>query len=109
MSALSLRFVPVGERLPGSPPARFDEPLLDDFVDFLAGRSRPNSVLAAIYDLKVFFTVVDKPVAEVTSRDVLAFITAQRAGAKKLPTIGSMRWVAHTSHTPAWLTPGRDK
>ena len=79
MSALSLRFVPVDERLPGSPPARFDEPLLDDFVDFLAGRSRPNSVLAATYDLKVFFTVVPKPPVHVTTSDVLAFIEARRA------------------------------
>ena len=38
MSALSLRFVPVDERLPGSAPGRFDEPLLDDYLDFLAGR-----------------------------------------------------------------------
>ena len=54
MSGLSLRFVPVGERLPGSAPGRFDEPLLNAFLDFLAGRSRPNSVLAATYDLKVW-------------------------------------------------------
>jgi site-specific recombinase XerD len=101
MSALSLRFVPVDERLPGSPAARFDEPLLDDFLDFLASRSRPNSVLAAIYDLKVFFTVVDKPVAEVTSRDVLAFITAQRAGLRRLPRIGPVLPVVGLDGSPA--------
>jgi site-specific recombinase XerD len=36
--------------------------------------------LATAFDLKVFFSVVGKPPAEVTSTDVLAFITAQRTG-----------------------------
>src|SRR6266516_8021837 len=40
--------------------------------------SRPDKVLAAAYDLKVFFTVVGKPPEEVRPADVLAFITAQR-------------------------------
>jgi integrase/recombinase XerD len=37
-------------------------------------------VLAAAYDLRVFFTVVTKAPAEVGSADVLGFITAQRTG-----------------------------
>ena len=37
-------------------------------------------MLAAAYDLKVFFTVVGKPPAVVRSADVLGFITAQRTG-----------------------------
>jgi hypothetical protein len=37
---------------------RVGHELIDDFLDFLSGRSRPNSVLAAGYDLKVFFAVV---------------------------------------------------
>lgn len=41
---------------------------------------RPNTVLAAAYDLWVFFTVVNKPSAEVVPADVLGFITAQRTG-----------------------------
>jgi integrase len=36
--------------------------------------------LAVAFDLTVFFGVVAKPAAEVTSSDVLAFISAQRAG-----------------------------
>jgi hypothetical protein len=36
-------------------------PLLDKYLEFLAGRCRPNTVLAVAYDLKVFFTVVGKP------------------------------------------------
>ena len=32
--------------------------LLDEYLGFLAGRCRPNTVLAVAYDLKVFSTVV---------------------------------------------------
>jgi integrase/recombinase XerD len=61
---------------------RFDEPLLDEFLEFLAVRSRPNTVAAVAYDLKVFFTAVGvgKPPAEVAAADVLAFVTAQHTG-----------------------------
>ena len=37
--------------------------LLDDYLEFVAGRCRPNTVLAVACDLKVFFTVVGKPVS----------------------------------------------
>ncbi|HEU4489518.1 MAG TPA: hypothetical protein VFR74_01485, partial [Jiangellales bacterium] len=59
--------------------------VLDDYLDFLAGRCRPNTVLAVGYDLKVFFTVVGKPPEQVSPGDVLAFMTAQRAGAPSGP------------------------
>jgi integrase/recombinase XerD len=55
-------------------------PLADVYLEFLGGRSRPNTVLAAAYDLKVFFTVLGKPPDQVRPADVLAFITAQRTG-----------------------------
>lgn len=55
--------------------------LLDDYLEFLAGRCRANTVLAAAYDLKVFFTVVGKAVTDVTTADVFAFMTVQRIGA----------------------------
>jgi len=64
----------------GQPVLRFGVRLLDDYLDFVASRCRPNTVLATAYDLRVFFAVVGRPVEEVTSRDVLAFMTAQRAG-----------------------------
>jgi integrase/recombinase XerD len=54
--------------------------LLDEYLEFLAGRCRPNTVLAVAYDLKVFFTVVGKPARRVRPVDVLAFMTAQRSG-----------------------------
>lgn len=59
---------------------RLGVPLVDDYLEFLEGRCRPNTVLAAAYDLRVFFKVVDKPAAEVVPADVLGFITAQRTG-----------------------------
>jgi site-specific recombinase XerC len=58
----------------------FGVPLLDAYLEFLAVRSRPNTVAAVAYDLKVFFTVVGKPPAEVAAGDVLAFVTAQYTG-----------------------------
>ena len=59
---------------------RLGMPLVDDYLEFLEGWCRPNTVLAAAYDLGVFFGVVDKPPAEVRPADVLGFITAQRTG-----------------------------
>jgi hypothetical protein len=50
------------------------------YLEFLAGRCRPNTVLAAASDLRVFFSVVGKPPEQVRPADVLAFITAQRTG-----------------------------
>jgi hypothetical protein len=60
--------------------ARVGVPLADAYLEFLGGRCRPNTVRAAAYDLKVFFTVVAKPPDQVRPADVLAFITAQRTG-----------------------------
>src|SRR5215213_11946121 len=59
---------------------RLGEPLLDGYLEFVAARCRPNTVLAAAFDLKVFFGVVGKAPAKVTAADVLGFITAQRCG-----------------------------
>jgi integrase/recombinase XerD len=59
---------------------RLGVPLLDEYLEFLAGRCRPNTVLAVAYDLQVFFTVVAKPPRRVRPVDVLAFMTAQRTG-----------------------------
>jgi hypothetical protein len=54
-------------------------PLLDSFLELIAGRARWNTVLAAAFDLKVFFSIIDTDPAEVTTADVLAFIKRQRA------------------------------
>jgi integrase/recombinase XerD len=68
----------------GGPVVRLGVPLLDDYLEFLSGRSRPNTVLAVGYDLKVFFEVVGKAPKRVRPGDVLGFMTAQRTGQPSL-------------------------
>ncbi len=36
----------------GEPVVRLGMPVVDDYLEFLEGRCRPNTVLAAAYDLK---------------------------------------------------------
>jgi integrase/recombinase XerD len=66
---------PVGD---GGEVVRVGHPLLDAFLELVAARSRPNTVLASAFDLKVFFSVIGKDPVEVDIADVLAFIAAQR-------------------------------
>ena len=47
---------------------RLGHGLLDDYLQMVAARARPNTVLAAAFDLKVFFTVVAKWPEEVDRR-----------------------------------------
>ncbi len=66
---------------PGSAGApRLGHRLVDAYLEVVAARLRPNSVLAVAYDLKVFFTVVDLDPLHVRRRDVIEFIRAQRTG-----------------------------
>src|SRR5579875_938301 len=58
---------------------RLGHELVDDYLRFVAARCRPNSVLAAGFDLKVFFRFCGKEPVEVDTADVLAFIADQRA------------------------------
>ncbi len=60
----------------GGDQIRLGHPLLDAFLEFVAGRARWNTVLAAAFDLKVFFSIIDRDPAAVTPADVLAFIQA---------------------------------
>ena len=62
-------------------------PLVDEYLEFLTARARPNTRLAVAFDLKVFFTVVDKTPVRVTSADVMAFIRAQRSSDQKVVRI----------------------
>ena len=64
--------------------------MIDEFLEFVAGRARPNTVRAYAHDLKVFFEVVGKDPADVEPADVLAFVSAQRrprVGAEKVVRI----------------------
>src|SRR3954447_21321984 len=74
----------------GAAGVRLGDPLLDAYLEFVAARCRPNTVLATAFDLKVFFAVVGKPPAEVTAADVLGFITAQRAGTDAAMTVAAI-------------------
>ncbi|MEP1123610.1 MAG: site-specific integrase [Ilumatobacter sp.] len=67
------------DRAGGEVDVRLGHPVVDRYLEFLAARCRPNTVLAAGFDLKVFFTLVPVEPTQVTTADVLAFITAQRA------------------------------
>ncbi|MDW3212431.1 MAG: tyrosine-type recombinase/integrase [Ilumatobacteraceae bacterium] len=54
--------------------------LVDDYLESVHARLRPNSTLAVVYDLKVFFTVIDVDPLDVRRRHVLEFIRVQRTG-----------------------------
>ncbi|WP_405649786.1 tyrosine-type recombinase/integrase [Streptomyces sp. NBC_01386] len=62
----------------GNPTASLGHALVDDYLEFVAARCRPNTLLATAYDLKVFFSVVPKEPADVVTADIFAFITAQK-------------------------------
>lgn len=68
----------------GETVVRLGVQLLDEYLEFLSGRCRPNTVLAVAYDLKVFFAVVGKSPKCVRAADVLAFMTAQRSGRRSI-------------------------
>lgn len=57
---------------------RVGHEVVDEFLEFMEGRCRPNTVRSYAHDLKVFFMVVGKEPAEVTAKDVLAFVSVQR-------------------------------
>src|SRR3954451_7723652 len=69
------------------PPERLSLSLVDDYLEFLEGRCRTNTVLAVRSDLRIFFAVVGKPAVEVVAADVLGFITAQRTGRDSLDPV----------------------
>jgi site-specific recombinase XerD len=52
--------------------------LVDRYLEFVAGRCRPNTLRAVAFDLKAFFAVVAKDPAEVTAADVFDFLADQR-------------------------------
>jgi hypothetical protein len=54
------------------------ERLADRYLEFVAGRCRPNTLRAVAFDLKSFFTVVGKDPVEVTAADVFDFLADRR-------------------------------
>ncbi len=81
-------------RADGEREYRVGHELVDEFLEFVSVRARPNTVKAYAHDLKVFFSVVDKDPVEVTPADVLEFVTEQnrpREGAENVVRISDGR------------------
>jgi len=57
---------------------RLGDQLVDRYLEFVAGRCRPNTLRAAAFDLKTFFAVTGKDPVEVTAADVFDFLADQR-------------------------------
>ena len=65
-------------------------PLIDDFLAFASTRARPNTVRAYAFDLKAFFTTINKDPRQVRPADVFEFIKSQqhaRPGAQNVVRI----------------------
>src|SRR5438552_14911852 len=57
---------------------RLGERLVDRYLEFVAGRCRPDTLRAVAFDLKAFFAVIGKDPVEVTAADVFEFLAYQR-------------------------------
>jgi integrase/recombinase XerD len=57
---------------------RLGDPLVDRYLEFVAGRARPNTLRAVAFDLKTFFTVVAQDPMAVAAVDVFEFLAHQR-------------------------------
>jgi hypothetical protein len=76
-----MSFVPSMERVVEGSELRaitLGHPLIDAYLEFVGARGAKNTWLATAYDLKVFFVVVGKEPADVTSADVFGFLRQQR-------------------------------
>lgn len=56
----------------------FGDLVIDEYLRFVAARARRNTWLAVASDLKIFFEIVGKRPAEVTTADVFEFLAVQR-------------------------------
>lgn len=54
------------------------DPLVDLYLEFVAGRVRPNTLRAVAFDLKTFFTVVARDPVDVAAADIFEFLADQR-------------------------------
>ena len=63
---------------PGEPRWLLGDPVVDRYLEFVAGRCRPNTVRAVAHDLKTFFTVIDTAPFEVSTTDVFELLAHQR-------------------------------
>jgi site-specific recombinase XerD len=68
---------------------RIGEPLVDEYLGFVAARARRETLLATAFDLKVFFSWAGKEPAAVATRDVVAFVADQRRGDSRVATLSN--------------------
>ncbi len=59
--------------------------MVDRYLEFVAGRTRPNTLRAVAHDLKTFFSVIDKDPLAVVAADVssswpISAVTAESYG-----------------------------
>jgi integrase/recombinase XerD len=66
---------------------RVGQSLVDEYLEFVAARSRRETLLATAFDLKVFFGWAGKRPAAITTGDVVGFVAAQRRGSGKVASI----------------------
>ena len=59
---------------------RLGDRLADRYLEFVAGRCRPNTLRVVAFDLKAFFSVTGKDPVEITAADVFEFLAHQRRG-----------------------------
>ena len=52
---------------------------VDAYLKFLQYRCRPNTWISYGYDLQIFLNFIRKPLTEVTSSDILAFVDSQQS------------------------------
>jgi integrase/recombinase XerD len=66
--------------LSGSGQVRYSlgDRLVDRYLEFVAGRCRPNTLRAVAFDLEAFFAVTGKNPVEITAADVFEFLAHQR-------------------------------
>jgi hypothetical protein len=62
----------------GEPRYALGHPLVDAYLEFVAGRCRPNTVRAVAFDLKTFFAVLEVDPLTVRPTHVFEFLAHQR-------------------------------
>src|SRR5215831_3910301 len=79
--------------VPGSGQVRYrwGERLVDRYLEFVAGRCRPNTLRAVAFDLKAFFAVTGKDPVAVSAADVFEFL-ADRRGDRTVIRLADREW-----------------
>ena len=84
---------------------RLGDPLVDRYLEFVAGRARANTLRAVAFDLKTFFTVVARDPREVASADVFEFLAQQRGDRVQLNRRARRIFVARLVRTARLVSP----